>query len=114
MATSRLNNRARQGPSPKEATVSKKPKEELKALEEFESNLRPLLNRIHRTKCRTILTVKGEPAFVVMDVATYDLLRSSVKLGLLLGEGEADLRMGRTIPMEKVFRELCRGKKLSD
>jgi prevent-host-death family protein len=113
MAASRLNNRQKNSAPLKEANAPRRPKEEVKALEEVEGSLRPFLNRIRRTKCRTILTEAGKPAFVVMDVATYDLLQRSIKFALLVGAGEADYRMGRTIPAEQVFRELNRGKKVS-
>jgi PHD/YefM family antitoxin component YafN of YafNO toxin-antitoxin module len=55
-----------------------------------------------------VITQSGEPKGVLMDFATYQELREATLLLRLVAQGEADVRGGRTVPQDKVFKALRR------
>jgi hypothetical protein len=51
-----------------------------------------------------VITQSGEHGGVLMDIATYQDLRQATLLLRLVAQGEADVREGRIVPQERVFR----------
>jgi prevent-host-death family protein len=65
-----------------------------------------LLRSVDESRRPVVITQSGEPKGVLMDFTSYQELRQAALLLRLLAQGEADVRTGRTLPQEKVFKEL--------
>lgn len=65
-----------------------------------------LLRLVEKSRRPVIITQSGEPRGVLMDFESYQELRRATLLLRLLAQGEADVRGGRVVPQEQVFREL--------
>jgi len=65
-----------------------------------------LLRSVGESRRPVIITQSGEPKGVLMDFESYQELRRATLLLRLLAQGEADLRGGRVVPQDQVFREL--------
>ena len=65
-----------------------------------------LLRSVSESRRSVVITQSGEPKGVLMDFATYQELREATLLLRLVAQGEADVRAGRTVPQEKVFKAL--------
>jgi prevent-host-death family protein len=65
-----------------------------------------LLRSVGRSRRPVVITQSGEPKGVLMDFASYQELRQATLLLRLLAQGEADVREGRTVPQERVFKSL--------
>ncbi len=52
-----------------------------------------------------VITQNGEAKMVVMGVEEYDRLQNALALLKIVQQSEADIRRGRTIPQEQVFRK---------
>ncbi len=83
--------------------------EDIKTMAELEQNPRAVLNQLRRTGRPVVLTVKGKPDAVLMDVETYEHKLKVANLAQLLLQGEADIAGGRTRPAREVLKELKRG-----
>lgn len=51
-----------------------------------------------------VITQNGEAKGVVLDVDSYEELRDATMMLKLIAQGEEDVRQGRTVPQEDVFR----------
>lgn len=67
-----------------------------------------LLRSVDQSRRPVIITQSGEPKGVLMDFASYQELRRATLLLRLLAQGEADVREGRTVPQERVFKSVRR------
>jgi prevent-host-death family protein len=67
-----------------------------------------LLRRVDESRRPVIITQSGEPRGVLIDYATYEELRKATLLMRLIAQGEADVRAGRLVSSEKVFKSLRR------
>lgn len=65
-----------------------------------------LLRSVEESRRPVIITQSGEPRGVLMDFESYQELRRATLLLRLLAQGEADVRGGRVVPQDQVFREL--------
>jgi prevent-host-death family protein len=65
-----------------------------------------LLRSVEESRRPVIITQSGEPKGVLMDFASYQELRQATLLLRLLAQGEAEVRQGRTVPEERVFKPL--------
>ncbi len=65
-----------------------------------------LLRSVDQSRRPVVITQSGEPKGVLMDFASYQELRQATLLLRLLAQGEADVREGRTVPQERVFKSL--------
>ena len=68
-----------------------------------------LLRSVEESRRPVIITQSGEPKGVLMDFASYQELRQATLLLRLLAQGEAEVRQGRTVPEERVFKPLRAG-----
>jgi prevent-host-death family protein len=53
-----------------------------------------------------VITQNGEAKMVIMGVDEYDRLQSALALLKIIQHSEADVRNGRTVPQEEVFRRI--------
>jgi prevent-host-death family protein len=67
-----------------------------------------LLRRVDESRRPVIITQSGEPRGVLIDYTTYEELRKATLLMRLIAQGEADVRAGRLVSSEKVFKSLRR------
>jgi prevent-host-death family protein len=65
-----------------------------------------LLRSVEESRRPVIITQSGEPRGVLMDFESYQELRRATLLLRLLAQGEGDVRGGRVVPQDQVFREL--------
>jgi prevent-host-death family protein len=65
-----------------------------------------LLRSVEKSRRPVIITQSGEPRGVLLDFESYQELRRATLLLRLLAQGEADVRGGRVVPHDQVFREL--------
>jgi prevent-host-death family protein len=65
-----------------------------------------LLRSVEQSRRPVIITQSGEPRGVLMDFESYQELRQATLLLRLLAQGEADIRRGRVVPQDQVFRAL--------
>jgi prevent-host-death family protein len=65
-----------------------------------------LLRSVEESRRPVIITQSGEPKGVLMDFASYQELRQATLLLRLLAQGEAEVRQGRSVPVERVFKPL--------
>ena len=65
-----------------------------------------LLRSVGESRRPVVITQSGEPRGVLMDYASYQGLRQATLLLRLVALGEADVREGRTVAQEQVFKSL--------
>jgi len=65
-----------------------------------------LLRSVGENRRPVVITQSGEPKGVLMDFESYQELRQATLLLRLVAQGEADVRQGRTLPQEQVFKSL--------
>jgi prevent-host-death family protein len=53
-----------------------------------------------------VITQNGEAKMVIMGVEEYDRLQSALALLKIVQHSESDVRTGRTVPQEEVFRRI--------
>jgi prevent-host-death family protein len=53
-----------------------------------------------------VITQNGEAKMVIMGVEEYDRLQTAIALLKIIQHSEADVRKGRTVPQEEVFRRM--------
>ena len=80
--------------------------EDIKPVTYMKSRAAELLRTVGETRRPVVITQNGEPKGVLVDVASYQELRDAVLLMKLIGQGEADVRAGRTVPQNEVFKKL--------
>jgi len=85
--------------------------EDVKTLSELQQSPRKLINQLHRTGRPVVVTIKGKPDVVMMDVSTFERKLQAANLAPLLAEAEADVVAERTRPANQFLKELKRGRK---
>jgi prevent-host-death family protein len=86
--------------------------EDFRTAEELRNCTDSILDHVHRTRRPLVITQNGKPAAVMMDVASFEWQVHVHNLGRLLAESEADVRAGRTQPLEEFLREFEREKQI--
>ncbi len=82
--------------------------EDIRPISELRSHAAQLLDQVKETRRAVVITRNGHPAGVLQDVESYEQLRKGIAMLKLIAQGEADIRAGRTIPHDLVFRRLER------
>lgn len=80
--------------------------EDFRTVTEVKANLREVLGQIHRTRRPVIITVKGKPDAVLVDVREFERQTRSLALLEALAEGERDALAGRLRPARDVLADL--------
>ena len=65
-----------------------------------------LLRSVAANRRPVVITQSGEPKGVLVDFESYQELRQAALLLRLLAQGEADVRRGRVVPQNQVFKVL--------
>ncbi len=65
-----------------------------------------LLNQINETHRPVIITQNGEPRAVLQDPESYENMRNAIGILILVSQGVADIRNGKTIIQEVVFKDI--------
>ncbi len=81
-------------------------KEDFKTVEELRNSPEAMLRQLQKTKHPLVVTMKGKPAAVLLDVDLYEWMVHLINFASLIAEGEEDIRAGRTQPAEEFFKEL--------
>ena len=79
---------------------------DVKSVTYLKTKAAELLRSVGESRRPVVITHSGEPKGVLMGFASYQELRQASLLLCRLAQGEADVRAGRTVPQEQVFREL--------
>jgi prevent-host-death family protein len=66
-----------------------------------------LLKQINDTRRPVIITQNGEPRAVLQDPESYENMRNAIGLLKLISQGEEDIRNGRSISQDELFRDLA-------
>lgn len=85
--------------------------EDIKTMTELEKHPEKIVKQIHETGRPIVITKDGKADLVILDVATYERQLQVKNLTELLAEGEADIKAGRTRPIEEFFEEIGVAKK---
>ncbi len=88
--------------------MSMKLADEVKTATDLEQHPRAILDRVVQTGRSVLVTQEGKPAVVILNAAAYERKLQAINLALLLAPAEADVRAGRTRPIEEFFDELDR------
>jgi prevent-host-death family protein len=83
--------------------------EDIKSVSDLKKKTNGIFRQIHRTGRPVIVTVKGKPDAVLIDVEVFEKKLQSLNLGLLLADAEADVRLGRTREAREFLKEFKRG-----
>ncbi len=79
---------------------------DFKTVSDVKANLREVLGQVHATRRPVVITVKGKPDAVLLDVDEFEKQRRALALYELLTEAERDVREGRLHPAREVLAEL--------
>lgn len=83
-------------------------KEDIKPVTYMKTRSAELLRKVQETRRPVVITQNGEASAVVLDVDTYEELRSATMLLQLASQAEADLEAGRSLPQEDAFARVRR------
>ena len=81
-------------------------REDIKPITYMKTRAAELLRTVGETRRPVVITQNGEARGVVLDVDSYEELRNATLMLKLVAQGEEDIRQGRTLPQEDVFREV--------
>ena len=79
---------------------------DIKPVSYLKSHAADILKQINETRRPVVITQNGEPRAVVQDPDSYDRMRNAIGLLKIISQGEEDIKQGRTIPQEKVFKKI--------
>jgi prevent-host-death family protein len=80
--------------------------EDIKPITYLKSKTADMFNQINETHRPVIITQNGEARAVLQDPESYERMKSAIGLMKLLGQGEEDVRVGRTREQNDVFSRL--------
>jgi len=91
--------------------------EDFKTVEKLGQDVQAVLAQVRKHGRPLVITQNGKPGAVLLPVEEYERLVHTLNLARLLAEGEADIRAGKTRPVDEFFAELLgedkRAKKVS-
>ena len=87
--------------------------EDFKTLEELREDAEAVIAQVHRTGRPIVVTVRGKPDVVILDAAVYESRLKTVNFAHMVAEAEAEVRAGLAKPVEEIFKEPRRAKKVS-
>lgn len=79
---------------------------DIKSVTYLKSKAADLLNQINETNRPIIITQNGEPRAVLQDPKSYENMRNAIGILKLVSQGESDIKDGKAIPQEDVFKDL--------
>jgi prevent-host-death family protein len=87
--------------------------EDFVTVEELRADFDAALKQVHRTGRPVVVTVKGKPDVVIIDATVYETRLKTVNFAQMIAQAEAEVRLGLSRPIEEVFKEVKRAKKVS-
>lgn len=85
-----------------------KPKEDIKPLSLFRTNPASILRQVRDSQRPVVITDRGRPAAVMIDLEEYERQREKMELMEAVLEGEKDFREGRFSDLDDIFRSTRR------
>jgi len=82
---------------------------DFKTANELASQTHEILEQVRTTGQAVAITVDGKPAAVLLEASRYEWMLHILNLSRSLHEAEAEIRAGRTRPVEEFFDELLGG-----
>jgi prevent-host-death family protein len=79
---------------------------DIRTITEMKTRAAQLLEEVNLEKRPLIITQDGKPRAVMMDVESYDELRTAIGLLKLVALGEDDIRAGRWVEQGEMFERL--------
>lgn len=80
-------------------------KEDIKPLSLFRTDPASILRQVRQNQRPVIITERGKPRAVVVDVDEYERQKEKMELMEAILEGEKDVREGNVKELKQVFRE---------
>lgn len=84
-----------------------------KTSEDLAKELPETLEQIVRTERPVLVTMKGKPAIVILDLESYEKQLHTLNLTQLLLQAEVEISQGKTQPFEKFMSEFHRANQVS-
>lgn len=81
-------------------------KEDVRPVTYLKERAAYLLAQINETHRPIIITQNGEPRAVIQDPESFERMKTAIGLMKLLAQGEEDIRSGRIISQDEVFKNL--------
>jgi prevent-host-death family protein len=69
--------------------------DDIKTVSELRSNLRGTLRQVRETGRPVVVTCKGKPSAVLINIATYERMLKALNMTTFLARGEEDIRRGQ-------------------
>lgn len=88
-------------------------REDFRTLAELQEDVDGVLRQVRRTGRPVVVTKKGRPNFVILDVETYEKRMQTLRLGHLLAQAQAEIQAGKGQPLEDVLAEFNREQEVS-
>ena len=79
---------------------------DIKPVTYLKSKAADLLKQINDTHRPVIITQNGEPKAVIQDPQSYENMRNAIGILKLISMGEEDIKNGKSIEQEDVFKKL--------
>lgn len=83
-------------------------KHDVKLVEDLERNASGLVREVAEQGRTVAIVQDGEARAVLMDVESYDRMRSALALLKIIAQGEADVAAGRLVSQEEAFARAAR------
>lgn len=79
---------------------------DIKPVTVLKSKAADLLEQINKTHRPIIITQNGAVRAILQDPRSFEEMQKAVGLLKLINQGEEEIRQGKGIPQDKVFRDL--------
>ena len=79
---------------------------DIRTVTELKTKAAQVLDEINADRRPLIITQDGKPRAVMLDVESYDELRSAIGMLKLVALGEADMRKGKWVEQRELFDQL--------
>jgi prevent-host-death family protein len=79
---------------------------DIRTVTEMKTHAAQMLEELNLEKRPLVITQDGKPRAVMMDVESYEELRNAIGLLKLVSQGEEDMRAGRWVEQDTLFRRL--------
>ncbi|MBI5542873.1 MAG: type II toxin-antitoxin system Phd/YefM family antitoxin [Deltaproteobacteria bacterium] len=84
--------------------------EDIRPITQLKTRAAELVRSVSRSRRTVVITQHGEARAVLLDVATYEALRDAALMHKLIGQSEAAIQQGRTVPQKTAFERVRRRK----
>lgn len=80
--------------------------QDIRPVSYLKSRSADILKQVNETHRPIIITQNGEPKAVLQDPESYENMRNTIGLLKLLSLAEEDIRQGKTVAQNQVFRNI--------